>query len=290
MKTNIEELIAKYNEGVADPFEIQQIETLIEHGKISLTQLSSLEKLNEQIELMKGEAVSVEQDNRFHQMLRQEKQKIRATVLISWPRLMEWMPRLALAAAMLIAGFSAGYYYQKPSGNYEVGVLSDQVKELKEMMMISLLEKESATERLKAVSLTEEIDGPSKKVTEALLNTLNEDESVNVRLAALEALGKYMKKPHVREGLVRSIAKQDSPLVQVALAEMMVTMREKSSVNELKKVLEQIQSGQFAKEWIAENDEGLHKFNSLRDENAGHPIEEVGKKLRNMMPFLKNQS
>ena len=35
---------------------------------------------------------------------------------------------------------------------------------------------------------------------------------------------------------------------------------------------------------------GLHKFNSLRDENAGHPIEEVGKKLRNMMPFLKNQS
>ena len=43
-------------------------------------------------------------------------------------------------------------------------------------------------------------------------------------------------------------------------------------------------------EWIAENDEGLHKFNSLRDENAGHPIEEVGKKLRNMMPFLKNQS
>ena len=58
----------------------------------------------------------------------------------------------------------------------------------------------------------------------------------------------------------------------------------------MKKVLEQIQSGQFAKEWIAENDEGLHKFNSLRKENAEHPIEEVGKKLRNMMPFLKNQS
>ena len=57
----------------------------------------------------------------------------------------------------------------------------------------------------------------------------------------------------------------------------------------MQKVLEQIQSGEFAKEWIAENDEGLHKFNSLRKENAEHPIEEVGKKLRNMMPFLKNQ-
>jgi len=56
----------------------------------------------------------------------------------------------------------------------------------------------------------------------------------------------------------------------------------------MKKVLDQIQSGQFAKEWIAENDEGLHKFKDLRKENSGHPIEEVGKRLRGMMPFLKD--
>ena len=58
----------------------------------------------------------------------------------------------------------------------------------------------------------------------------------------------------------------------------------------MKKVLDQIQSGQFAKEWIAENDEGLHKFKDLRKENSGHPIEEVGRRLRGMMPFLKDQS
>jgi ketol-acid reductoisomerase len=58
----------------------------------------------------------------------------------------------------------------------------------------------------------------------------------------------------------------------------------------MKKVLDQIQSGQFAKEWIAENDEGLHKFKDLRKENSEHPIEEVGKRLRGMMPFLKDQS
>ena len=55
-------------------------------------------------------------------------------------------------------------------------------------------------------------------------------------------------------------------------------------------MLDQIQSGQFAKEWIAENDEGLHKFKDLRKENSSHPIEEVGKRLRGMMPFLKDQS
>ena len=56
----------------------------------------------------------------------------------------------------------------------------------------------------------------------------------------------------------------------------------------MKKVLEQIQDGSFAKEWIAENDEGRPTFNRLREENAEHPIEEVGKELRGMMSFLSD--
>lgn len=247
------ELLMKYNEGVADPSEVQQIEKLIETGEISLTQLVSLEKLNNQIEAMKEENVSLEQDNRFYQMLKQEKQNTQPALTISWSRVMEWMPRLAMAAVLIISGFSAGYFFQRPSGGEEVKQLTQQVQGLKEMMMISMLEKESATDRLKAVSLTEEIDGPSKKVTEALLNTLNEDPSVNVRLAALEALQKYTKMAQVREGLVRSITKQDSPLVQVALAELMAAMQEKSSVNELKKVLEQKGTPKEVKDKIRES-------------------------------------
>ena len=56
----------------------------------------------------------------------------------------------------------------------------------------------------------------------------------------------------------------------------------------MKKVLADIQDGSFAKEWIAENDEGRPRFNVLREENAGHPIEKVGKDLRGMMPWLKS--
>lgn len=51
-------------------------------------------------------------------------------------------------------------------------------------------------------------------------------------------------------------------------------------------VLAQIKDGTFAREWIAENDEGRPRFQRLRDENAGHPIEAVGKELRGMMSFL----
>ena len=56
----------------------------------------------------------------------------------------------------------------------------------------------------------------------------------------------------------------------------------------MKEVLARIQDGSFAREWIAENDEGRPTFYRMRDENAAHPIEEVGKELRAMMPFLQD--
>ena len=56
----------------------------------------------------------------------------------------------------------------------------------------------------------------------------------------------------------------------------------------MKKVLAAVQDGSFAREWIAENDEGRPRFNRLRRENAEHPIESVGKELRGMMSFLKD--
>ena len=56
----------------------------------------------------------------------------------------------------------------------------------------------------------------------------------------------------------------------------------------MRQVLRDIQSGEFAKEWIAENDEGLKRFHARRQEEAEHPIETVGKELRAMMPWLKD--
>ncbi len=56
----------------------------------------------------------------------------------------------------------------------------------------------------------------------------------------------------------------------------------------MKKVLAAIQDGSFAREWIAENDEGRPRFNRLRRENAEHPIESVGRELRGMMSFLQD--
>jgi ketol-acid reductoisomerase len=54
----------------------------------------------------------------------------------------------------------------------------------------------------------------------------------------------------------------------------------------MKKILQDIQDGTFAKAWIAENEQGQPNFRKMRETDRNHPIEQVGGKLRAMMPFL----
>jgi ketol-acid reductoisomerase len=57
----------------------------------------------------------------------------------------------------------------------------------------------------------------------------------------------------------------------------------------MKKVLDDIQSGEFAREWIAENRAGAENFQRMREEAAGHQIEQVGGELRAMMPWIQQK-
>ena len=58
---------------------------------------------------------------------------------------------------------------------------------------------------------------------------------------------------------------------------------------EMRKILSEIQSGQFAKEWIDENKSGRKNFLAMREAARHQPVEEVGRELREMMPFLKKK-
>jgi ketol-acid reductoisomerase len=56
--------------------------------------------------------------------------------------------------------------------------------------------------------------------------------------------------------------------------------------DEMRKILGEVQNGSFAQEWVAEDEAGRPNFTKLESEGAAHPIEEVGKKLRGLMPWL----
>ncbi|MBI2114892.1 MAG: ketol-acid reductoisomerase [candidate division NC10 bacterium] len=58
---------------------------------------------------------------------------------------------------------------------------------------------------------------------------------------------------------------------------------------EMRKILDEIQNGQFAREWILENQAGRPSFYAMRKKDADHPIEVVGRELRGMMSWLKGR-
>ena len=59
---------------------------------------------------------------------------------------------------------------------------------------------------------------------------------------------------------------------------------------EMKRILEEIQSGRFTREWVLENQAGQASFKAQRRRSAEHPIEEVGRKLRGMMPWIAERA
>ncbi len=164
-------------------------------------------------------------------------------------------PQFKTGWVMLVMGviLTTVFFRLNTAGDQQnIQELSAQVKEMKEMMALTLLEHPSASERLRAVSMVNEIDGFDSKLREALLTTLEEDENVNVRLTALESLSRMTADAKVREGLIQAISHQESPIVQAALADVMLQMNEKKAVKPLQRLLKQPETNELIKPKLRE--------------------------------------
>ncbi len=144
------------------------------------------------------------------------------------------------AAAMLVIGLGIGYELrpggvgpESPNARAEVKQLSDEVSSMRQMVALSLLQQQSAGERLRGVSYAYQAPSTDTQVLTALLATVNNDESLNVRLSAVDALRAFGASPVVREAVIQSIRKQQNPLVQVALIDLLVDLKEKEAAPEL---------------------------------------------------------
>lgn len=252
-KETVFRLLTRYNTSTATPEDIEAIERYVEKGLIDLDDLDEIRGLENRLQRFEYPPPSSDLDVAFYNLLAREKKAGSQFSLRNWFNNAVSAPRLAFAAVTFILGLVVGYSLYKPAtGKNDIQKLTTEVNTLKEMMMLSLLEKESATDRLKAVNLTQEMGSASNAVTKALLATLNNDGNVNVRLAALEALIPYTKDSAIRKELIRSIATQESPLVQVALADLMVALQEKSSVKEFEKLFDSVRMPDEIEERIRE--------------------------------------
>ncbi|MEQ1909949.1 MAG: HEAT repeat domain-containing protein [Vicinamibacterales bacterium] len=138
----------------------------------------------------------------------------------------------ALAASLLIVGLIVGRAIAsrpaapvEPQGS-EIAEVRSELREMRQLLTLSLMQQQSATERLRGVSWTAQIDSPGNEVVAALLDTLLHDQNVNVRLAAIDALRRVSDRADVRVGTKRAVTDKSSPLLQVAVIDFMVETRD----------------------------------------------------------------
>ena len=105
-----------------------------------------------------------------------------------------------------------------------------QMKEMGSLVSASLLLQKSTSERMQTVLATMDLKSPDRKVLSDLVGALAFDPSVNVRLSAVEALAQHADDRLVRAGLLSALPRESSPLVQVAMIELLTSIRETDAV------------------------------------------------------------
>jgi hypothetical protein len=147
--------------------------------------------------------------------------------------------RIAASIILFAAGLVIGVRLlpERNANSKQIAALRDEVNDVKEALTLNLLNEESASERIKAVSYAEEINNPDPKIMNALVATMNEDKNVNVRLTALFALAKFYGRQAVTDSLITSLKKQTDPIMQVALINVLTEKKESKAKELIREIL-----------------------------------------------------
>jgi hypothetical protein len=168
----------------------------------------------------------------------------RSATLASRGRISAWMRRHAAiqpllqgcaALLVLLVGIQIGRGV-KPPPSADVRQLSQEVRDLRQMVTLSLLQQQSASERLTGVSWSNRLDRPGEEVVSALIDTLMHDPNVNVRLASIDALKRFSERDEVKRAAVHALDTQSSPLVQMALIDFVVETQDRDALGALRKL------------------------------------------------------
>jgi hypothetical protein len=153
-----------------------------------------------------------------------------------WPR--QPLVQLAAAAVLLVLGVAVGRAGRPAPANAvdEIASVRSELREMRQMVTLTLMQQQSASDRLKGVSWSSTLERPGNEVVSALLDTLLHDPNVNVRLASIDALARFADEQQVRQGAVDALQSAGSPMVQIALIDFVVGVRETGSIETLKKL------------------------------------------------------
>jgi hypothetical protein len=145
--------------------------------------------------------------------------------------------RIAASIVLLMVVGVTTYLIRKDLQNQARIAEMEKVLEGNKRVMMAMLNNEfSASQRMQGVSVAYEMSKPDDEIVEVLVKTFTSDPNTNVRLAALDALGKFSSENGVRQALIRTLSTEKDPIIQIALIKLMVQMKEKTVIQQLEKI------------------------------------------------------
>ena len=233
-KQELESQLIDYIDGKLNDTERKLIEQeLMQNAEA----FSLYEQLKEVMQLMgnsPGLEPSLKMRSSFDDLLQQEIKDAKKTKVIFFRPMVY---RIAAAIAFLIVGVSLGFWISKYQRQQdEIADIKKQMEESKLIMMAMLENRQSASQRVLGATVAFKMEKPDQEIVNALISAMDHDPNTNVRLAALDALGKFHQEPSVRKALIHSLSIQNDPVVQIALIRLLVEMKEKSTIEELQRI------------------------------------------------------
>jgi len=156
----------------------------------------------------------------------------------------QWLLAAGVAGVALVAGLLMGRMSSPASTPNDVVALREELRDLRHMVALSLMQQQSASERLKGVGWSTRLEGPSDEVVTALIDTLRHDENVNVRLASIDALKRFADRDDVRRAALDALQNQHAPLVQMALIDFVVETQDREAAPALRRISDDTKSDQ----------------------------------------------
>ena len=220
----------KFNKNELTEAEEKYLDSLIAQGKLSLEDFEELQSIGQSLDIIMDASPSRQMDATFYTMLGEQKAKAnRRNWLKNWFVKMPVGLQYALPVMLLLVGFFAGRSFNDVPGVTEIPQ--------EQQTLTTLIQSRSTSDRIMAVKEVSRSSQAEGEITKALLFSLNNDKSDNVRIASIEALLKYSNHESVRSGLIDAIRFQDSPLVLLNLAEALKILGNDIPIDQYKNML-----------------------------------------------------
>lgn len=243
----VTERFPEYLQGVLDPAESAEIAAHLDECETCARDLGGIAVAWDRLGQLPDEEPRPALRERFLDALAHEQDIMCETAVPAKPArfrgivipLETWLPRVAAAVLLIAGGFLAGRLTEPPA---EIAGIQEEMAELKSLVAASIVNQQSALQRIEGLSLAGGVQDPDEQFLSLLLMTLNTDPNVNVRLAAVNALERFQQNRWVRSELVNSLSRESSPVVQISLIELLVDMREQNALSVLRAISENDQT------------------------------------------------